>query len=120
MLSSATVVYRLNISVLGVSELLWWGFVEPLHLVNWPSHLGRNTIKYAFCVRANQEPEQNTSLQLCLSTCGLAPCKMLTSNQNFPSRQRASNKTPLLGENKYLPKKKRKEKRRKGTEVPAE
>lgn len=53
--SSATVVYRPNISVLGVSELLWWGFVEPLHLVNWHSHLGRNTIKYVLCVRANQE-----------------------------------------------------------------
>lgn len=76
-------VYRPNISVLGVSELLWWGFVEPLHLVNWHSHLGRNTIKYVFCVRANRELAQNTSLQLYLSMCGLAPCKMLTSNQTF-------------------------------------
>lgn len=67
----ATVVCRPNISVLGVSELLWWGFVEPLHLVNWHSHLGRNTIKYVVCVSANKEPVQNTSLQLDLSMCGL-------------------------------------------------
>lgn len=90
--SSATVVYRPNISVLGVSELLWWGFVEPLHLVNWHSHLGRNMIKYIFCVRANQEPAQNTSLQLYLSMCGLAPCKMLTSNLTFPQGREPATK----------------------------
>lgn len=106
MFSSVTVVYRPNISVLGVSELLWWGFVEPLHLVNWYSHLGRNMIKYIFCVRANQEPAQNTSLQLYLSMCGLAPD--VDFKPNFPSRQRASNKTLLLCENEYLQKKEQK------------
>lgn len=68
-------------SVLGGSELLWWGFVEPLYLMNWHRHLGRNMIKYVFCVRANQERAQNTSLQLYLSMCGPAPCKMLTSTK---------------------------------------
>lgn len=47
------------------------GGVEPLHLVNWYSHLGRNTIKYVVYLSANKEPVQNTSLQLYLSMCGL-------------------------------------------------
>lgn len=92
MFSSATVVYRSNISVLGVSELLWWGFVVPLHLVNWHSHLSRNGIKYVFCVRASEEPARNTSLQLYLSMCGLAPCQMLTSNQTFPQGREPATK----------------------------
>lgn len=64
-------------------------------------------MKYVFYVRANQEPEQNTSLQLYLSMCGLAPCKMLTSDQTFPQgREPATNGKAS--------------KKKKGTEVPAE
>lgn len=34
----------------------------------------------------------NTSLHLYLSMCGLAPCKMLTSNQTFPQGREPATK----------------------------